>query len=63
MRKADPRTTVESVRMRTVDVLLDQRMFVLESARYDAFVRALDHSPAPGPKLTSLMRRVPAWRK
>ena len=44
-------------------VLLDQRLFVLESDRYDAFVEALDNPPAPGPKLRALMRRVPAWRK
>ena len=44
-------------------VLLDQRLFVLESDRYDAFVEALDNPPAPGPKLRALLRRVPAWRK
>ena len=46
-----------------IDVLLDQRLFVLESDRYDAFVEALDNPPAPGPKLRALLRRVPAWRK
>jgi uncharacterized protein (DUF1778 family) len=53
---------VESARRQAVDVLLDQRLFVLDPDRYDAFVQALDNPPAPGPKLRSLLRRVPAWR-
>ena len=54
---------VESARQQAIDVLLEQRLFVLDSKRYDAFLNALDHPPAPGPKLRSLLRRVPAWRK
>lgn len=54
---------VESARRQAIDVLLDQRLFVLDSERYDAFMHALDNPPAPGPKLRSLLRRVPAWQK
>jgi uncharacterized protein (DUF1778 family) len=54
---------VESARRQALDVLLDQRLFVLDSGRYDAFTRALDDAPAPGPRLRSLLRRIPAWRK
>ncbi|HEY1941331.1 MAG TPA: DUF1778 domain-containing protein [Roseiarcus sp.] len=54
---------IESARRHAVDVLLDQRLFALEPDRYDAFMHALDNPPAPRPKLKSLMRRVPAWRK
>ncbi|WP_309623300.1 DUF1778 domain-containing protein [Novosphingobium sp.] len=54
---------VESARRQAIDVLLDQQMFVLDPARYDAFVAALDHPPAPGPKLKALLRRVPVWQK
>jgi uncharacterized protein (DUF1778 family) len=54
---------VESARRQAIDVLLDQRLFVLDADRYDAFVDALDNPPAPGRKLRSLLRRVPAWRK
>jgi uncharacterized protein (DUF1778 family) len=54
---------IESARREAIDVLLDQRLFVLEPEGYDAFLHALDNPPAPGPKLKSLMRRVPAWRK
>lgn len=54
---------IESARRQAIDVLLDQRLFVLESERYDAFIHALDHPPAPGSKLRSLLHRVPAWQK
>jgi uncharacterized protein (DUF1778 family) len=52
---------IDSARALAIDVLLDQRLFVLESERYDAFVHALDNPPAPGPKLRALLRRIPAW--
>jgi uncharacterized protein (DUF1778 family) len=54
---------IDSARRQAIDVLLDQRLFVLDAKRYDAFMRALDNPPAPGPKLRSLLRRVPAWQK
>jgi uncharacterized protein (DUF1778 family) len=54
---------IESARRQAIDVLLDQRLFVLDPQRYDAFMHALDNPPAPGPKLRSLLRRVPAWQK
>jgi uncharacterized protein (DUF1778 family) len=53
---------VESARRQAIDVLLDQQLFTLDADRYDAFMDALDNPPAPGPKLTALTRRVPAWR-
>jgi uncharacterized protein (DUF1778 family) len=54
---------IDSARKQATDVLLDQRLFLLDSKRYDAFVQMLDNPPTPGPKLKSLLRRVPAWRK
>ncbi len=54
---------VDSARRQAIDVLLDQRLFVLDSDRFDAFMQALDNPPAPGPKLRALLRRVPAWQK
>lgn len=54
---------IDSARSLAIDVLLDQRLFVLDSDRYDAFIHALDNPPAPGPKLRALLRRVPAWEK
>jgi uncharacterized protein (DUF1778 family) len=52
---------IESARALAIDVLLDQRLFVLDAARYDAFVDALDNPPAPGPRLRALLQRTPAW--
>lgn len=52
---------IESARSHAIDVLLDQRLFVLDDARYTAFMHALDNPPAPGPKLRALLRRAPAW--
>lgn len=54
---------IDSARRQAIEVLLDQRLFVLDAERYDAFIHALDNPPAPGPKLRSLLRRVPAWQK
>lgn len=52
---------IDSARSLAIDVLLDQRLFALDSDRYDTFIHALDNPPAPGPKLRALLRRVPAW--
>lgn len=54
---------VESARRQAIDVLLDRRLFALDSDDYDRFMHALDNPPAPGPKLRSLLRRIPAWRR
>jgi uncharacterized protein (DUF1778 family) len=54
---------IESARRQAIDVLLDQRLFTLGPAAYDAFMQALDNPPAPGRKLRSLLRRTPAWQK
>ncbi|MCV9936093.1 DUF1778 domain-containing protein [Boseaceae bacterium BT-24-1] len=53
---------IESARREAIDVLLDQRLFALDSVYYEAFMHALDNPPAPGPKLRALLRRVPAWQ-
>jgi uncharacterized protein (DUF1778 family) len=53
---------IDSARSLAVEVLLDQRLFVLDSERHDAFVHALDNPPPPGPRLRALLRRVPAWK-
>ena len=54
---------VESSRSLAIDVILDQRLFLLDPARYDAFLQVLDNPPAPGPKLRKLVKRTPAWEK
>jgi uncharacterized protein (DUF1778 family) len=54
---------IDSARREAIDVLLDQRVFLLDPKRYDDFVQALDNPLAPGPKLRALLRRAPAWKK
>ena len=54
---------IDSARRQAIDVLIDQRLHVLDDAGFDAFAAALSNPPAPGPKLRALMRRVPAWQK
>lgn len=52
---------VESSQRHATDVLLDKRLFALESRDYDAFVAALEAPPAPTAKLRALMRRAAPW--
>src|SRR5437868_3076445 len=54
---------LESARKHATGVLLDQRLFVLESEKHRAFMQALDHPPAAGPRLKAVMKRRPLWRK
>jgi uncharacterized protein (DUF1778 family) len=54
---------LDSARQRAVDVLLDQRLFVVETDQYAAFMRVLDDPPPAGPKLKALMKRRPLWQK
>jgi len=52
---------IDSARRQAIDVLLDQRLFTLDPARYDIFLQMLDNPPAPDPKLRALLHRVPVW--
>src|SRR3954453_12229069 len=52
---------IESARAQAINVLLDQRLFMLDPERHVAFIEALDNPPPPGPKLRALLRRTPAW--
>ncbi len=54
---------IESTHQRAVDVLLDQRLFVLDDVQYDAFVRTLDEPPAPNAKLKALFAAKAPWQK
>ena len=54
---------LDSARQHATDVLLDQRLFVLDSGKYDAFLAALDKPPPAGSKLKALMRRKPLWQE
>jgi uncharacterized protein (DUF1778 family) len=52
-----------SARQRAIDVLLDQRLFLLDPDKYDAFVKVLDNPPAAGAKLKALMNKKRLWDK
>lgn len=54
---------VDSARTLAINTLLDQRLFVLDADRHDAFLDALDNPPPPGPKLKALLARPPAWER
>jgi uncharacterized protein (DUF1778 family) len=61
--KGRSRARIETgARRQAIDVRPDQRLFVLHSAGYTAFMHVLDYPPAPGRKLLSLLRRIPAWQ-
>ena len=53
--------TLDSARRQAVDVLLDQRLFLLEDERFAAFARVLDSPPPAGARLKALMKRRPLW--
>lgn len=54
---------LDSARQHAIDVLLDQRLFVLDADKYEAFVSTLDNPPPAGPALKALMKRRPLWQK
>jgi uncharacterized protein (DUF1778 family) len=54
---------LDSARQHATDVLLDQRLFVLEPEKFDAFITALDDPPPARAKLKALMKRKPLWQK
>ena len=53
---------LDSARQQAIDVLLDQRLFVLDHEKYGAFLSALDSPPPAGAKLKALMKRKPLWQ-
>jgi uncharacterized protein (DUF1778 family) len=53
----------ESARRHAVDVLLDQRLFVLSAEAFASFEKALDNPPLPNEKLKALLRRKPLWER
>jgi uncharacterized protein (DUF1778 family) len=53
---------LDSARQQAIDVLLDQRLFVLDHEKYRAFITALDSPPPAGARLKALMKRKPLWQ-
>lgn len=53
---------LDSARRQAEEAILDQRVFFLAPDAHEAFLAALDASPAANPALKALLSRVPAWR-
>ena len=54
---------LESARQHAIDVLLDQRLFVLSVDQHDAFMDALDNPPMPNAALKKLLSSKSPWEK
>lgn len=54
---------IDCARAQAIDVLLDQRLFVLQETDFAAFGDILDNPPSPGAKLKGLMGRTPVWNR
>lgn len=54
---------LESARARAEETILDQRVFFLDSAAHDAFLKMLDAPAKPDRALRARMRRKPAWSR
>lgn len=54
---------IESAKQHAIDVLLDQRLFELLPAQWDAFSQALDNPPLPNEALKQMMARRPPWEE
>ena len=54
---------LESARRRAIDVMLDQRLFLLQGDDWEAFNNVLDNPPLPNSRLKSLMARKPPWKE
>jgi uncharacterized protein (DUF1778 family) len=54
---------LESARKHAVDVLLDQRLFSLDAAQYEEFLRVLDQAPQPNARLKQLLASKSPWEK
>ncbi|WP_257169711.1 DUF1778 domain-containing protein [Bradyrhizobium sp. SRS-191] len=54
---------LESARQHAIDVLLDQRLFVLNPEQHDAFMEALNNPPKPNAALKKLLSSKAPWEK
>ena len=54
---------LDSARSRAEDVLLDQRLFMLDEKRYAAFISVLDEPAAPTERLRELLGGKSPWEK
>jgi uncharacterized protein (DUF1778 family) len=54
---------LDSAKRRAEEVLLDQRFFALDDAKFAAFMSVLDCAPAPSEELRKLLLDKAPWEK
>jgi uncharacterized protein (DUF1778 family) len=54
---------LESAHKHAIDVLLDQRLFSLDSKQYDEFLRVLDEPAEPNVRLKQLFASKSPWER
>lgn len=54
---------LDSARARAEETILDQRLFTLDDAAYDAFLAMLDAPTKPDKTVRTRMNRKPAWNR
>jgi uncharacterized protein (DUF1778 family) len=54
---------LESARKHAIDVLLDQRLFSLNTGQFEEFLRVLDQRPEPNARLKQLLASKSPWEK
>ena len=54
---------LESARQPAVDVVLDQKLLVLDAEQYEAFVHVVGSLPPAGAQLRALMTKRSLWEK
>jgi uncharacterized protein (DUF1778 family) len=54
---------LESARQQAIDVLLDQRLFILNAEQHASFMNALDNPPPPNAELKKLLSSKSPWGK
>ncbi len=54
---------VESASKHAIDVMLERRLFALDGAQYDAFLKVLDEPALPNARLKRLMASKSPWEK
>jgi uncharacterized protein (DUF1778 family) len=53
---------LDSARKQAEETLLDQRLFLLDDARYAAFAASLDHPPEISPEAKARLSRRAPWQ-
>lgn len=52
---------IESAHQHAIDVLLDQNLFALDAASYEAFLSVLDNPPDPPDRLRAVFKEKAPW--